>query len=217
MAWRLMMALLLFLWAAPAATQGASTSEGRWALLADGRVLAILELRPDGGAKGGWSGAWLKPDRMTITSSHEVSGISGPVVRRVLLSAERRSEGIELLVASRPGEAPSRFLFTVIDADHAELGWVGPESIPPIPLVRTTPQAVVESQWSARANHAISTYYASNAEMRGLFDADQADRLAGPNIDWAVVSQRDEGRRARTLTLTLTLLNAGKLRSGDDF
>lgn len=213
MAWRWMMALLLSLWAAPAATQGMSTFEGRWALLADGRVLAILELRPDSSAKGGWIGAWLRPDRMTIASSHEVSSISGPVVRRPLLSAIRHSTGLELSVAGRAGEAPSRFLFKVVDAEHAELGLVDPLAVPPIPLVRTTPQAVVEPQWSAQAYHAISTPYPSNAEIETLFDADQADRQPGSNIDWAVVSRRDEERRARTLTL----LNTGKLRSGDDF
>ncbi len=213
MAWRLIMALLLFSCAAPAVTQSANTFEGRWALLAHGRVLAILELQPDRDAKGGWNGALLKPDKMTITSSHEVSSISGPAVRRALLSAKSRSEGMELLIASRPGEAPSRFLFKVIDAHHAELGWVGPMNIPPVPLVRTTPKAVVEPQWSTQASYAISTPYASNAEIKALFEADQADRQPGVNIDRTVVSRRDEERRARTLTL----LNTGKLRSGDDF
>ncbi len=208
-----MVALLLLLLTTPAAAQGTSTFEGRWALLADGRVLAILELQPDNGANGGWRGAWLRPDRMSITSGHEVFSISGPVVRRPLLSARRHAEGLELSIAARAGEDPSRFLFKVVDADHAELGWVDPRAIRPMPLIRSTPQAQVEPQWSPRAHHVISTPYPSNAEMKALFDADQADRQSGQNINWAVVGRRDEERRARTLEL----MNAGRLRSGDDF
>jgi hypothetical protein len=53
-----------------------------------------------------------------------------------------------------------------------------------------------------------------NPEMTAIFDADQADRQAGgAAIDWSVVGPRDEARRARTLAL----LNAGALRSGDDY
>lgn len=54
----------------------------------------------------------------------------------------------------------------------------------------------------------------SSAEMRAIFDADQADREGGgAAIDWTAVSARDEARRVRTLEL----LGAGGLHSGDDF
>jgi len=54
----------------------------------------------------------------------------------------------------------------------------------------------------------------ANSEMTAIFDADQADRQAGgAAIDWSVVGPRDAARQARTLAL----LNAGALRSGDDF
>lgn len=52
----------------------------------------------------------------------------------------------------------------------------------------------------------------SNAEMKAIFDADQADRKAGPDIDWEKVAAADAARRARTRAL----LDAGALRSGDD-
>jgi hypothetical protein len=54
----------------------------------------------------------------------------------------------------------------------------------------------------------------TNAEMTAIFAADQADRQGGGTaIDWSAVTPRDEARRARTLAL----LDAGKLRSADDF
>lgn len=54
----------------------------------------------------------------------------------------------------------------------------------------------------------------SNAEMKAIFDADQADRQGGGTaIDWSAVTPRDEARQARTRAL----LDAGALRSGDDF
>ena len=54
----------------------------------------------------------------------------------------------------------------------------------------------------------------SNAEMKAIFDADQADRAPGAAaIDWTVVAPRDAARRARTLALVA----AGALKSGDDY
>jgi hypothetical protein len=54
----------------------------------------------------------------------------------------------------------------------------------------------------------------TNAEMTAIFDADQADRQGGgAAIDWSLVGPRDQARQARTLAL----LNAGALRSGDDY
>jgi hypothetical protein len=55
---------------------------------------------------------------------------------------------------------------------------------------------------------------AGNAEMAAIFQADQADRApGGAAIDWAVVTPHDEVRIARTRAL----LNAGALRTGDDY
>ena len=53
---------------------------------------------------------------------------------------------------------------------------------------------------------------ADNAEMAAIFNADQADRSAQP-IDWTIVKPADAKRRERTGQL----LDAGMLRTGDDF
>jgi hypothetical protein len=49
--------------------------------------------------------------------------------------------------------------------------------------------------------------------MTAIFDADQADRKDVGKIDWAVVDPRDAVRRATTKRL----LDAGQLRTGNDF
>lgn len=53
------------------------------------------------------------------------------------------------------------------------------------------------------------------AEMKKLFDEDQADRTPGPgkNIDWEAVSTRDEAREGRIKEL----LRTGALHSGADY
>ncbi len=51
-----------------------------------------------------------------------------------------------------------------------------------------------------------------NAEMKTLFDADQADRR-NKDIDWVVVSKADKQRRFKTKTL----IDAGALTSGADY
>ena len=49
--------------------------------------------------------------------------------------------------------------------------------------------------------------------MARIFDADQADRRDFGKIDWAVVGPADAARR----TATKTLLDGGKLHTGEDF
>lgn len=64
------------------------------------------------------------------------------------------------------------------------------------------------------AQDPIPPLWPSNAEMKAIYEADQADRApGGPAIDWAAVTPRDEARRARTLALVA----ARALASGDDY
>jgi hypothetical protein len=52
-----------------------------------------------------------------------------------------------------------------------------------------------------------------NAEMAGMFDLDQSDREASGKMTVNAVATRDAERRTRTTAL----LDAGKLRTGNDF
>jgi hypothetical protein len=54
---------------------------------------------------------------------------------------------------------------------------------------------------------------AGNAELRAMFEADQAARTSGKLIDWEVVGKQDSARRERTRAL----IDAGELKTGDDY
>lgn len=211
MLWRSLVVLYTLLLTFPASAQAPHELEGRWALMADARPLAILEVRshPD----QGWTGNWTRPDRFAVNQSHGVLNISGPIVRRTMLSAAPRPEGLELSFEGRDGGTPDRYLLRATDRDHAELGFIDPLAIPPIPLVRVDEGAAVAANWAPGRTYLITASYPSNAEMAALYEADQEDRRAGVDIDWSVVVPRDRARRERTLQL----LNAGALRSGEDY
>jgi hypothetical protein len=206
------LACLLWLAALPAAAQPPDPA-GNWAMEADGRNLFVIALRRDRAAPGGWSGEWIRPDRFTIGGAHWVSGIAGPIVRRRILRAAADGDGIDLTIAARmPAEAPDVFTFRLRDAGHAELG-LKDRQLPPFALVRAAPDAAVAADWDTGRAYPLVAEPPSNAEMSAIYEADQADRRAGAAIDWATVTPRDEARRTRTRAL----LDAGALRSGEDF
>lgn len=203
--------LVLLGWAGVAPAQDLNP-EGRWALMADHRPIAIVELRRDAAAPGGWGGAWLRPDRMTITQTHIVFDVVGPTATRRLLSAVEREGTLELTIEGRSAAAPGRYRFRLLGPDHAELAWIDPLPIPPIPLVRVGAGASVAIEWESGGSFPITTPRTTNEEMTALFRADQAAR-SGSAIDWSIVAREDAVRRARTRAL----LEAGELRSGTDF
>lgn len=211
MVWRAMMTTLILLIAVPAGAQGGGDLAGRWAVMVDERVLTIIELERDPQAPSGWRGAVVRPDSMAISSSHSVFNISGPVVRRAILSMTTRPDGADLVVEGRPNEPPTHYALRLIHADHAELG-LQPPVVPPIPLVRTDATAAVALQWEAGRSYQIGTPLPTNAEVTALFESDQAARRNSA-VDWSVVRHEDAARRARVREL----LDQGELRSGTDF
>ena len=213
--WLRLFAAAWLLGAAATATAQERDPEGLWALRADGRILAVLDLRRDGQAPGGWTGAWTKPERMTVNDSNLAFDIGGATVVRPIMAATVRGDRIELTVPGRQLEdAPNVFSFRVVDPETAELGWRD-APIAPMTLARVPAGTTVDTGWDSGRSYVLaSPPRRSNPEMTAIYEADQADRQAGgANIDWAAVAPRDAARRARTLQL----LDAGALRSGDDF
>jgi hypothetical protein len=181
---------------------------------ADGRIFSLIELRRDSRAPGGWAGAWIRPDRFTLSTSHQVSGISGSTVRRRIFGAVAHGDGFDLTIAApTPAEAPDLFTFRLLGPDRAELGFKD-LPMPPLMLARAEPGAAVAGGWEEARTYSLEAPAPTNGEMTAIFEADQADRVGGgAAIDWSVVGPRDTARRARTLAL----LDAGALRSGDDY
>jgi hypothetical protein len=210
---RFLLLAVAFLGIAGSANAAPEDPEGSWALTTGGRTLALLDLRRDARAPGGWAGAWITPKKLAITQSHSAYGVEGPVARRAILSAVVRSEEIDLSIESNsPGGEPTVYTFKALGGGYADFGWKG-NPIPPLALVRVEPGAAVATVWDSGRDYPLDKPRPSNPEMRAMFRADQDARKAGPSIDWSKVAPEDARRRLRTMAL----LDAGELRSGDDF
>jgi hypothetical protein len=212
---RLLAFLALAIWLSPLpATAQAPDPAGSWALQADGRIVALIELHHDPRAPGGWAGAWIRPEHLAISLSHQISGIIGPTVRRRVLGAVDRGATLDLTIEGRTqAETPDVLTFHLLGADRAEFGF---KDFPlrPVALIRAEPNAAIAPGWEEGRAYSLDAPAQTNAEMTAIFDADQADRQGGgAAIDWSVVGPRDQARQARTLAL----LNGGVLHSGDDY
>lgn len=211
---RTTLAALLLLAAAPLVAQNLSPA-GRWALHAGGQTLIILELSRTGDAVGFWRGGFRQPQSMRWAGQPQgftFSEVAGPVIERAMDRSLPRDDGVHIRFdVAMPGQ-PDDFVFRVAADGTGELGLPG-SGQPPLQLVRAAAGEAVATAWDPTRTYGADRIWTSNAEMKAIFDADQADRTAGPAIDWAAVTPRDEARRTRTLAL----LNAGALRNGDDF
>ncbi|HEX8526911.1 hypothetical protein [Allosphingosinicella sp.] len=206
-------ALLLFLagTAAPACAQPGDPA-GRWAVRAEGRTLMLLDLVRDRSAPGGWSGSLTRPERLGIMPRGAFIAISGPIAARPVVAAAQRGAATELALARPDGGAPDRYLFRLIAADVAELVSAGSTG-PALLLTRAAAGDSVAPDWEESRIYSADWRWPSNPEMKAMFEADQGARQNPVEIDWDTVSRQDEERRRRTRAL----LEAGELRSGEDF
>jgi hypothetical protein len=214
---RLLLAALLLIAAAPARGQEQGHVD-RWALHANGRTLMILELSRTRDRIGRWVGVLRQPRRMRWTGqpasgAFTFTGIEGPVIARGMRPANPTNDGIHIRFAEPLPGQPDELLLRV-GADGIGALFAPGAEMPPLQLVRAEANEAVWTGWDRERTYAADRLWRSNAEMKAIYEADQADRApGGPAIDWAVVTPRDEARRARTLALVA----AGALASGDDY
>ena len=182
---------------------------GHWVLKAEERILATLSLEP---AKkdGSWTGTLSRP--ATIESLRgSFYKIFGPVTVFRVSGTMLGQDKLELRMA-RESSSGAAFLFELVDRDHAALQPIG-AGLEAWMLTRTaTPQKVADG-WKPKVMYDADADWPSNLEMIRIFDQDQAARQDVTKIDWAIVAREDEKRCQRTKQL----LDAGKLRSGEDF
>jgi hypothetical protein len=214
---RILLAALLLLGGAPAFAQEQGPA-GRWALRVDGRTLLILELSRTSDRLGFWRGGFRQPRNMRWSGqpgsgTFSFTGVEGPAIERPMRLAMPRNDGVHIeFAAPLPGQ-PDSFLFNLAADGSGALGMPG-SGLPPLRLARVGPGEGVAEGWDPARTYIADRSWPTNAEMTRIFEADQADRASGgPAIDWAVVTPRDEARRARTLALVA----AGALVSGDDY
>jgi hypothetical protein len=183
---------------------------GRWALHAGGKTLLILELRR-GADEAKWTGRMERPTRLQMTD-RSFSAIEGPVVRRAVRGGESSAGGLELIAEGmRPGDTDI-YVFRVSEEGYGELGFKG-VAMAPLILVRAAAGERVDETWAAGRAYAQDWEFPSNAEMKALFEADQAARRDPAAIDRSRLGPEDARRREAARAL----LDAGRLRSGEDF
>ena len=199
------LACLMLLTGAPASA--ALNPAGYWVLKAEGRVLTTLDLQR--GKDGSWVGTLARPANVESFRG-SFYNISGPVSELRVSGKEVGQDKLELRIASDASRGA--FLFEMVDRDHAALNPVG-AGVAAWMLTRTATAQKVSDGWMAKEMYDADAKWPSNQEMTRIFEQDQSARQNPNAIDWAIVSRDDNLRRQRTKQL----LDAGKLRSGEDY
>ena len=198
--------LSLLLWVLLAGTAHAASPSGTWQLSAEGRTALILSI-----AEGGRTAHLRKPRDAIFDDGRTISGMKPGIDDRQLEATERNGEAVTYKKASINDGV--RYVFRQLDANHAELTLSSPSGhTMPMAMVRVTADPSLATDWEDRP-YFVDNRWPHNAEMEKIFMDDQADRADPGKIDWSAVSVRDTARRARTRTL----LEEGKLRSGQDY
>ena len=138
---------------------------------------------------------------------------------RQIARATTNAIGLRLVVENPKDPAKtSEFDFAIVDPTHASLGPVGAPFAPwTLTKIADDQSATAASGWNPELSYVLDRPpVAPNAEMTAIFDEDQAARQNWQNMtaeQRRAVTLQDVERRKRTRAL----LDAGKLRAGDDF
>lgn len=201
---RLLIMMLLFI-GSPAV---AGTTAGRWALRSGDTALMIFEVSR---ASHGWTGSWQRPAHFE-SDGDSFSKLTGPVVRQTARSVRAIAGGIELTFDDpRPDSVPDVFVIRPRGAARADLSYVAFGSEPV--MVERVNASFRLGPWDPLRTYVRTSQRPSDPEMTAIFEDDQAARTPSKNIDWKALGAADEARRVQTQAL----LDAGRLRSGDDF
>lgn len=196
---------------APAATLAAPPTEGRWVLRAAGRPILLLELRKDPAAKGGWSGSFTRPRRFESSSNFSVfSKVEGPATSEVVVDSLADADSLQLTVKDSRNEL-THFLWTPSENGGGSLKFTDFHYV--VDLAPAATDERVSDMWDRDRAYSAMREWPDNAEMAGIFEADQKARENPSTINWPLVGKDDAARKARTKVL----LDSGQLRSGTDF
>jgi len=184
---------------------------GHWVLRAEGRILTTLSLER-GKTDGSWVGTLSRPATLENFRG-SFYNISGPISKLRVSGREVGEDKLELSIAKdKSMSGAGIFLFELIDGKHAAFQPRG-AGIEAWLLTRTAVAEAVSDIWKSGAMYDADANWPSNPEMTRIFEEDQSARQNPTAIDWTIVSREDGVRRQRTKQL----LDAGKLRSGEDF
>lgn len=194
----------------PFSLAAAPPTPGRWALVASGRPVLLLELNENAAGKPGWTGSFVRPKHFEADGSFSTfSNVKGPAMIMPILSATAHPDELELTVRDSP--QPLHLIWK--PSEHGGTLRFKDFSFAPVPFVAVRADQHVPDVWVKNRVYSAIPDWPDNSEMTAMFDADQADRTDWPNIDANAVATRDAERREKTKAM----LDTGKLRSGTDF
>lgn len=199
------------------ADEGCHDLAGTWVLPVHGHDLIALEVEAAAADHPtAFVGSLTAPQHLAWSAT-SFSQITGANQHRTL-SGATCAGGVLSFAVEKPDApgAPSRFSLAAAGPGQARMQLIvqteDPAAIAPFDLVRAPGKPRLADDWNASRVYWIAADPRSNAEMLALFDADQAALTLGPFDRQHLVVEGAERRRA-----TRRLLDAGALRSGEDF
>lgn len=203
---------LLSLICATAEARTADGFEGKWVWQVEGRPVFLLSFASSTG-----EGATLtRPGSIQLGEHGGLRRVSGPI-RTEVLESELEIDALRLIGEPLGAPAPRReYLVRLIDDNRLEFRFGVSPQAPAVILYRPHDPTVILTDWGGDRIYGptvSATPQPPNPALAALFNADQAARAGGPNIDWSIVNVEDRTRREETRRL----LEAGQVASADDF
>jgi hypothetical protein len=179
---------------------------GHWVVRSSATDLFEIHVEGTNAPLKAW---WVRPKHFSFTS-RQISDIVGPPTRFEAIAVKEEADRL-LMTFRRPG--------TTDDTQIAVLKRLDGTFALTFPEVPFESFAVLREKdaphlpnWPSGAVYPLPHDYPSNAEIKAIFEADQAARNVEP-IDWSKVAAQDSARKRRVGEL----LDSGALQSGRDF
>jgi hypothetical protein len=179
---------------------------GHWVVRSDATDLFEIHVEGTNTPLRAW---WVRPEHFSFTS-RQISDIVGPSTRFAAIAVKEDADRL-LITFRRPGTTDDTQI-AIMERPDGIFALTFPE-IPFEPLaVLRQKDAPNLPNWPAGAVYPLPHDYPNNAELKAIFDADQAARNV-ESIGWSKLKPEDAARKKRVREL----LDSGALQSGVDF
>ncbi|CAM5507382.1 putative protein OS=Sphingobium scionense OX=1404341 GN=GGQ90_001866 PE=4 SV=1 [Sphingobium scionense] len=186
--------------------------EGNWVVRAHCRALMSLTLHRDGGS-GNLVGVFRRPAKMSLSVGPIISNPSGSPTKLAVKSS--RFENDRLFVDIENRRDPKKvdtYILTKLGHDGLLMEIQG-APVGLFPLMRSNSGIDLAQDWAPDISVRPDTPFASNEDLKKIFDEDQALRTGQDSKDWKQIAKSDKVRRQAVMKL----LQEGDLKTGQDY
>ena len=167
---------LLMLIANAASAAPPAPLAGDWVVMACKTPLMLVQLKrqPNGDA-----GTMTRPRTMSVNAGQAFDSLEGPAITQRIATAKAVGDRWELSMV--PQNASDELTVLTMRFDlrgKALLGWKGAQ-LDEVPIERTAAGAKLPASWEKGRVYYVEVDHPTNAELAGMFNADQADRGRG--------------------------------------